>query len=82
MSITSVFINGGSQAVRIPKKFRFSTNRVSVQPMKGGLLILPMAQKPTLEEFFAKCDELNADEREFLSACRRGDRPQRKAVFG
>jgi hypothetical protein len=50
--------------------------------MKGGLLILPMAQKPTLEEFFAKCDELDADEREFLSACRRGDRPQRKAVFG
>ena len=82
MSITSVFINGGSQAVRIPKKFRFSTDRVCVQPMKGGLLILPVAQKPTLEEFFAKCDELDADEREFLSVCRRGNRPQRKAVFG
>jgi len=82
MSITSVFTNGGSQAVRIPKKFRFSTDRVSVLPMKGGLLILPVAKKPTLEEFFAKCDELDADEREFLSVCRRGDKPQRKAVFG
>ena len=43
MSITSVFVNGGSQAVRIPKKYRFSTDRVTVQPMKGGILILPMA---------------------------------------
>ena len=82
MSITSVFVNGGSQAVRIPKKYRFSTDRVTVQPMKGGILILPMSRKPTLAEFFAKCDELDADERKFLSVCRRGDKPQRKAVFG
>ena len=82
MSITSVFVNGGSQAVRIPKKFRFSTDRVSVQPMRGGLLILPASGKPTLEGFFAKCDEFDPSEREFLSECRRGDRPQRKAVFG
>jgi virulence-associated protein VagC len=82
MSITSVFVNGGSQAVRIPKKYRFLTDRVTVQPMKGGILILPMSRKPTLEEFFAKCDELDDDERKFLSACSRGNRPQRKAVFG
>ena len=71
MSITSVFVNGGSQAVRMPKKYRFSTERVTVQPMKNGMLILPMARKPTLAEFFTKCDELDADERKFLSVCRR-----------
>ncbi len=82
MSITSVFVNGGSQAIRIPKKFRFSTDRVSIQPMRGGLLILPARSKPTLDEFFARCDELDPSEREFLSECHRGDKPQRKAVFG
>ena len=82
MSITSVFANGGSQAVRIPKEFRFSTSRVYVQPMKGGILILPAKNKPTLDEFFSRCDELDADEREFLSECRRRNKPQRKAVFG
>jgi len=80
--ITSVFVNGGSQAIRIPKKFRFSTDRVSIQPMRGGLLILPARSKPTLDEFFARCDELDQNEREFLSECKRGDKPQRKAVFG
>ena len=82
MSIISVFVNGGSQAVRIPKEFRFSTSRVSIQPMRGGILILPAQSKPTLDEFFARCDELDADERTFLSECRRRDKPQRKAVFG
>ena len=82
MSITSVFVNGGSQAIRIPKKYRFSTDRVTVQPMRGGLLILPARSKPTLDEFFAKCDELDPDERSFLSGCQRAARPQRKAVFG
>lgn len=82
MSITSVFVNGGSQAVRIPKKYRFTTDRVTVQPMRGGLLILPARSKPTLDEFFAQCDELDPSERRFLSECRRGTRPQRKAVFG
>ena len=82
MSITSVFMNGVSQAIRIPKKFRFSTDRVSIQPMRGGLLILPARSKPTLDEFFARCDELDQSEREFLSECQRGDKPQRKAIFG
>ena len=82
MSITSVFLNGGSQAVRIPKEFRFSTDRVSIQRMRGGILILPARRSTTLDDFFAKCDELDAGERSFLSGCRRTGKPQRKAVFG
>lgn len=81
MSITSVFANGGSQAVRIPKEFRFETNRVSVQPMNGGLLLLPVGRKPTLQEFFARCDELDADERAAISSVRRRSRPQRRELF-
>ena len=81
MSITSVFANGGSQAVRIPKEFRFETNRVSVQPMNGGLLLLPVGRKPTLQEFFSRCDELDADERAAISSVRRRSRPQRRELF-
>ena len=53
MSITSVFANGGSQAVWIHMEFRCETNRVSVHPMNGGLLLLPVGRKPTRQEFFA-----------------------------
>ena len=49
MSITTVFANGGSQAVRIPRQYRFDTDRVSVQPMNGGVLLMPVRSKPTLE---------------------------------
>lgn len=82
MSITTVFANGGSQAVRIPKEYRFDTDRVSVQPMRGGILLMPVRRKPTLAEFFSECDALTDDERNFLSDCKRKDVPQRKEVFG
>jgi len=70
VSVTTVFTNGGSQAVRIPQPFRFHTNRVSVQTFRGGILLLPIEDKPTLEDLFTKCDALSADEKDFL-----GERP-------
>ncbi len=36
---TTVFISGGSQAVRIPKEFRIEAKRVEIQ-RKGATLIL------------------------------------------
>ncbi|MEM6910237.1 MAG: AbrB/MazE/SpoVT family DNA-binding domain-containing protein [Verrucomicrobiota bacterium] len=42
---TTVFTSGGSQAVRIPKEFRFDTKRVEIE-RKGGALIL----RPVLED--------------------------------
>ena len=36
---TTVFLSGGSQAVRIPKEFRFDSKRVETE-RKGGTLIL------------------------------------------
>lgn len=81
MSITTVFANGGSQAVRIPKKFRFSTTRVSIQEMNGGVLLLPVNEKPTLKEFFRLCDELDDDERDFLSDAPRRATVQKRDLF-
>ena len=81
MSITLVFADGGSQAVRIPKEFRLETNRVSVQPMNGGLLLLPAGRKPTIQEFFAHCDEFDANERPVFSSVRRRLRPRKREFF-
>ncbi len=67
MATASIFMNGGSQAVRIPRPFRFTTDRVSVQAFHGGVLLMPISSRPKLEDVFAKCDALSDGEKGFLS---------------
>ena len=58
-----LFWNGRSQAVRLPKEFRFEGDRVRVSRMGAGILIepLPAVEKETLEELFARMDAMGAD---------------------
>jgi antitoxin VapB len=58
-----LFWNGRSQAVRLPKEFRFAGDRVRVTRMGEGILIepLPSVKKETLEEMFARMDAMGAD---------------------
>ena len=58
-----VFKSGNSQAVRLPKEFRFEGDRVRVSRMGAGILIepLPAVEKETLEELFARMDAMGAD---------------------
>ena len=49
--------------------------------MNGGVLLLPVRSKPTLEDFFARCDELGEEDRAALSGIRRSARPQRREFF-
>ena len=56
MSVTTVFANGGSQAVRIPKEFRFDTDSVTIRAYRGGVLLMPVKRKATAEDFFRACD--------------------------
>ena len=44
MKKAKIFMNGQSQAVRLPKEFRFNENEVSVQKYGDGILILPIAK--------------------------------------
>jgi antitoxin VapB len=37
-----LFANGGSQAVRLPREFRFKGDRVRVRRTKEGVLLKPM----------------------------------------
>ncbi|MFZ0318099.1 MAG: type II toxin-antitoxin system VapB family antitoxin [Candidatus Sulfotelmatobacter sp.] len=52
-----LFQNGRSQAVRLPREFRFEGDRVRIRRVGRGVLLEPMIQDP--EEWFRKLDELN-----------------------
>ena len=61
-----LFVNGRSQAVRLPKEFRFEGNEVRVRRALGGVLLEPIEDeniKPwtTLEELYARFSPEEAD---------------------
>lgn len=58
-----LFWNGRSQAVRLPKEFRFEGDRVRVTRMGAGVLLepLPPPEKETVEELFARMDAMGGD---------------------
>jgi antitoxin VapB len=58
-----LFWNGRSQAVRLPKEFRFEGDRVRVSRMGAGVLIepFPPVEKESVEEWFARIDALKGD---------------------
>ncbi len=46
METAKLFFNGGSQAVRLPKAFRFEGDEVYIKKSSGGALLLPKDQSP------------------------------------
>ena len=58
-----LFWNGRSQAVRLPKEFRFEGDRVRISRMGAGVLLepVPEVKKETVEEWFARMDAMGAD---------------------
>ena len=58
-----LFWNGRSQAVSLPKEFRFEGDRVRVTRMGAGVLLEPLAAKgkETVEDWFARIDALRGD---------------------
>lgn len=78
---TSVFMNGGSQAVRIPKAFRFNTTEVFVSPCNGGLFLRPAKGGDSVDELFAQCDTLGDDEKGFLDVRPCNSFPKSRELF-
>ena len=58
-----LFWSGRSQAVRLPKAFRFEGDRVRVSRMGAGILLepVPEVKKETVEEWFARIDAIKGD---------------------
>jgi antitoxin VapB len=66
MSATAkLFMHGRSQAVRLPKEFRFEGSEVRVSKVGDKVILEPMAKQPIdFDKFWAELDALGA--REFL----------------
>jgi antitoxin VapB len=57
--IAKLFQNGRSQAVRLPREFRFEGDRVRIRRVPQGVLLEPLIQDP--KEWFRRLDELNSE---------------------
>ena len=62
IQIAKIFMNGRSQAVRLPKEFRFDTDEVYIT--KQGDNVVISAKKPTWDDFF---DSESAFDENFLN---------------
>jgi antitoxin VapB len=72
--IAKLFQNGRSQAVRLPREFRFEGDRVRIRRVGQGVLLEPIIQDA--KEWFRKLDELNSEP--FFSDRQQPVTPKRK----
>ncbi len=57
--VAKLFRNGRSQAVRLPKEFRFEGDTVRVRRVPEGVLLEPIISDP--KEWFAAMDKIGGD---------------------
>lgn len=72
-NLAKIFMNGRSQAVRLPQEFRFSGTQVRVTRQGRGVLLEPLS--PTVDDWFAELDRFK-DEK-FLADRRQPATPVR-----
>ncbi len=60
-AIAKLFVNGGSQAVRLPKEFRFEGAEVRIRRVGNGVLIEPLAESAWPPSYWERLPHL-ADE--------------------
>lgn len=60
--VAKLFRNGRSQAVRLPKEFRFDGSEVNIRrdPASGNVILSPRYE--SCQEWFARLDELTSDD--------------------
>lgn len=59
MQTTSLFQNGASQAVRIPKEMRFQGKRVEIQKVGNSVVLRPVPD--SWDNFFASLNQFSDD---------------------
>lgn len=75
--VAKLFRNGRSQAVRLPKEFRFEGDRVRVRRVPGGVLLQPIVADAG--EWFAAMDKIGGDL--LFKAGRKQPRASRRKIF-
>ena len=76
MTVAKVFENGRSQAVRLPKEYRFSTDEVMVNKIGDIVLLMP---KTSRWESFIQAIDLFSDD--FMQDGRGGQGVQEREVL-
>jgi len=59
IGVAKLFRNGRSQAVRLPREFRFQGDRVRVRQVAEGVLLEPLISNAP--RWFAELDRLNSE---------------------
>ena len=79
MGIAKLFRNGRSQAVRLPREFRFEGSQVRVRRVAQGVLLEPLIADPA--QWFAELDGLRQGH--FLGNGRERKQPRtpRREIF-
>jgi len=72
MKTAKLFQNGQSQAVRLPKEFRFDGEEVQITKLGNGVLLLPTGH--TWDTLFQSLDKFTDDFLESRSQPMRDDR--------
>jgi antitoxin VapB len=75
--IAKLFRNGRSQAVRLPREFRFEGSQVRVRRVAAGVLLEPLISDP--KEWFAELDRLK--EGSFFKKGRNQPLTPRREIF-
>jgi antitoxin VapB len=75
--IAKLFQNGRSQAVRLPKEFRFEGDRVRIRRVPQGVLLEPLI--PDAKRWFQELDQFNSEP--FLQRGRRQPSTPKKKIF-
>lgn len=76
--IAKLFTNGRSQAVRLPKEFRFPGDRVRIRKTGNGVLLQPL--NFDTKAWFAELDRFNREE-PFMSEGREQPLPRERDLF-
>jgi antitoxin VapB len=77
-----LFSNGKSQAVRLPKAYRFEGSEVNIRRDESTGEVILSSKPTTLADFFAFADRLNAEiPDDFLSDEQRKTLPQDRNPF-
>lgn len=76
MKTGRLFRNGQSQAVRLPKEYRFSGDRVLIKRVGDGLVLLP--EKGSWKPLFESLSQFSED---FMETRGQPRQPQREGLF-
>ncbi len=79
--VAKLFRNGRSQAVRLPREFRFEGDRVRIRQVAEGVLLQPLISDT--RKWFAELDRLNFEPfmKPFMKKGRRQPVAPRREIF-